>query len=406
VIGVVAGESDLPVLKEFFELFKTPWETCQSGKRYPVVLSVLPGASLPECHLAVVYGYEPESATGLSRRSGSHPSEAIVLSYCEHSFPVYAGCSILDGSGKVLVAHTGTGEAVGVETPKGEGKYVRIGYDLVGEIRFLLTSGQPVEHAAIPTLEIHIAILRNLILACGLPLAEIPPVPPGCELIVCLTHDVDFASIRLHRIDRTVLGFAYRATILSTAKFLKGQLTFGKLLRNLWAVLSLPLVHAGLVKDFFNQFELYMALEGELKSTFFIIPHKDIDGRSPSCEVAVLRDKGFEVGVHGIDSWHDSRQAIEERTKISQAIGTGPAGIRMHWLYFCESTPQVLEEAGFSYDSTWGYNDCVGFRCGTAQAPVISCLPYSKGHGKSWRESGKNSYNARTGGVKCQQLFL
>ena len=39
----------------------------------------------------------------------------------------------------------------------------------------------------------------------------------------------------------------------------------------------------------------------------------------------------------------------------------------MHWLYSDEKSPVVLEEAGFSYDSTVGYNETVGYRAGTSQ---------------------------------------
>ncbi len=39
----------------------------------------------------------------------------------------------------------------------------------------------------------------------------------------------------------------------------------------------------------------------------------------------------------------------------------------MHWLYFADESPQQLEDAGFDYDSTWGYNDAVGYRAGTSQ---------------------------------------
>jgi hypothetical protein len=40
----------------------------------------------------------------------------------------------------------------------------------------------------------------------------------------------------------------------------------------------------------------------------------------------------------------------------------------MHWLCFDPASPRLLEEAGFQYDSTFGYNDAVGYRAGTAQA--------------------------------------
>ena len=39
----------------------------------------------------------------------------------------------------------------------------------------------------------------------------------------------------------------------------------------------------------------------------------------------------------------------------------------MHWLYFDENSHAALEEAGFSYDSTCGYNQTVGYRAGTLQ---------------------------------------
>jgi hypothetical protein len=39
----------------------------------------------------------------------------------------------------------------------------------------------------------------------------------------------------------------------------------------------------------------------------------------------------------------------------------------MHWLYFDQRSPAVLEKAGVAYDSTFGYNETVGYRAGTAQ---------------------------------------
>ena len=83
--------------------------------------------------------------------------------------------------------------------------------------------------------------------------------------------------------------------------------------------------------------------------------------------VKKLVDKGFEVGVHGIDAWHDTAAACEEKTRISDISGKTDVGIRMHWLCFDKDTFQILEEAGFYYDTTFGYNDVVGYRAGTLQ---------------------------------------
>jgi hypothetical protein len=53
---------------------------------------------------------------------------------------------------------------------------------------------------------------------------------------------------------------------------------------------------------------------------------------------------------------------------IRKCTGDTELGIRMHWLYFTPETPRHLEDAGYLYDSSFGYNDAVGFRAGTTQA--------------------------------------
>ena len=40
----------------------------------------------------------------------------------------------------------------------------------------------------------------------------------------------------------------------------------------------------------------------------------------------------------------------------------------MHWLYFDAESSGFLDQAGFEYDSTMGYNETIGFRAGTTQA--------------------------------------
>jgi hypothetical protein len=42
-------------------------------------------------------------------------------------------------------------------------------------------------------------------------------------------------------------------------------------------------------------------------------------------------------------------------------------GNRTHWLLFDKNSWKTLDEAGYSYDTTFGYNDDVGFRAGTTQ---------------------------------------
>jgi hypothetical protein len=133
------------------------------------------------------------------------------------------------------------------------------------------------------------------------------------------------------------------------------------------------------------QFDRYAELERDLPSTFFFIPYKnrpgiDLEGCSAkgravkyeigdiAPEVQKLLARGCEIGLHGIDAWHSIEKAADERMQVCRMIERPDMGVRMHWLFFSENSPDVLQQAGFSYDSTAGYNDAVGYRSGTTQA--------------------------------------
>jgi hypothetical protein len=260
----------------------------------------------------------------------------------------------------------------------------RIGYDLFQEIRYLLSEGQPACHAPTPTLELHIDVLRTLLVEAGVPFLEIPPRPHDHAFICCLTHDVDFHGIRRHTFDWTLAGFVGRASVGTMIGLLRGRRTVTEALRNWAALLSLPLVHLGLVRDFWQPFESYAHADAARRSTFFLIPRRGAPGRAPdgrtrplravpyqvneiADEVRALVTRGSEVAVHGIDAWRDADAGRAEMRELASVTGQTPAGVRMHWLYFAADSPQHLEAAGFGYDSTWGYNEAIGYRAGTAQ---------------------------------------
>src|SRR5262249_11847078 len=55
------------------------------------------------------------------------------------------------------------------------------------------------------------------------------------------------------------------------------------------------------------------------------------------------------------------------KKRIEAANSGACAGVRMHWLLQDENTLPLLDQAGFEYDSTVGYNEAVGYRAGTGQ---------------------------------------
>jgi hypothetical protein len=385
MIGVLASEAEHPVVREFFELFKTPWEFYRGDSQYEVLICSdlrLPNNS---AKLVLVYGAEQQSFDQQKGIELHSERSNTVLSYKGSRIPIYGSCLTFESTGLQTLLHESTQRAAALEIASNEQKFVRIGFDLFQEIRHLLTRGQPLAQACIPALELHITVVRDLILSCGIALFEIPPVPAGFSFIVCLTHDVDHPGIKNHKFDHTMFGFLYRAFIASLIDLCRGRKSLKHVAINWMAAFSLPLVHLGLAKDFWIQFDRYVDIEKGLASTFFVLPHKadpgqGKDGPAPSkraarydvSEIADQIDRLLsarcEIGLHGIDAWRDETKGRAELEQIQRVTGVAELGVRMHWLFFDEQSPAILEKVGFSYDSTIGYNETVGYRAGTTQA--------------------------------------
>jgi hypothetical protein len=382
MIAVLSRPADLPVVEEFFELFKTPWEHAVPGRKYRVVLSTAGYPERIDADVVLVYGTSSEdvdqhAGVTVERREGP-----VTTQWDDRALPIYGGvgCFTAGSDASLSVA----GRSLDYRRQCGSKTVWRVGYDLFAEIRYLISKGQPVEHALVPTLELHIALLRDLLLKSSVSFVEVPPRPLGYDFTCCLTHDIDFHGIRNQGIDKTLIGFVARALVWTFVDFARGRRPFHEVLTNWKALASLPFVFMGLTPDPWRPFSDYARVERERRSTFFVVPFKGRPGVEPTGGVDwrravpyrareigdVLRDavaEGREVAVHGIDAWRDANAGREERAELSAITGQQQFGIRMHWLFFTDESPKQLEMAGFTYDSTWGYNDTIGYRAGTAQ---------------------------------------
>lgn len=394
MIGIISHDNEVAAVREFFQLFKTPWEFFAPDHDYDLV--IVTSGDAPKklrAKALVIYGSAPspwDEALGI----GVGPRlEAARLQWDGAELPVYRGAVSLESNGKPFVECPDRQGVVGSELASQSGTIFRIGYDLFREVSFLLSAGQPRENARIPAMEMHISLLKDCMKRAKIAFVEIPPVPAGYEFAVCLSHDVDFFGIRDHKFDRTMWGFLWRALAGSLAGALKGKLSWSKLWKNWKAAATLPLVHLGILEDFWLEFDRYEALERDRGATYFFIPFKNRPGIGmlgpASKRRAAMYDLGHvrkqvqdlaasscEIGLHGIDAWNSSEAAVEEMNRIRSVTGQSEVGVRMHWLYFSEATPANLERAGLCYDSTFGYNDAVGFRAGT---PQVFCLTGTEG---------------------------
>lgn len=384
MIGVLCSDSEREIVQEFFQLFKTPWEFYAKEGDYQVVVSSLYNSPTVDVGLFILYLSNPspfDTRNGLS----VDPSAADHLPCPDGThLPIYGKLANLRGVGIPLICDDATGEAMVIQFTERGQQRVRVGYDLFQEIALLLTEGQPLRNAAIPAIESHISLLREWIVESGLPLVEIPPIPSGFNFFACLTHDVDFVGIRRHKMDHTMWGFVYRGLLGSSIAFLRGKISLTKLLVNWVAVAKLPFIYAGVADDFWEHFEKYADIEKGFSSTFFLIPFRNQSGDHMSSknlykrathydigdvgeQIQHLMKLGFEIGLHGIDAWNSPEKGSQEMKRITEATGQQEVGVRMHWLFYDQQSPFVLEQAGFDYDTTLGYNETIGFRNGTLQ---------------------------------------
>jgi len=83
--------------------------------------------------------------------------------------------------------------------------------------------------------------------------------------------------------------------------------------------------------------------------------------------ISFIRQRGMVVGFHGgYETSTDSKQFAKEKKRIETAIGNKIVEGRQHYLRFdIHSSFKVWDDCGMEYDSTLGYAEREGFRCGT-----------------------------------------
>lgn len=391
MIGVAVHPTERDAVAEFFELFKTPWEFYRSDGQYDVLICTLEQIPVHPPRFVLLFGgrttaFDSQKQVPVRTRRGR-----VMIEHGGKQLPVYGEAVTFPTSRYSGLIDAETHAPVAYSSDSEDGTVMRIGYDLFYEVRHLLTTGQPAANSESAALELHIALLRELILKAGFPLVEIPPVTDRHPFMVCLTHDIDHPVLRNHWADHTMFGFLYRATLGTLVNVCRGRKSAGDLVLNWIAALKLPLVYLGMARDDWREFDRYLELEAGLGATYFVIPRRDDAGQPLNGHSATRRasrydiadvepqlkkiiSSGGEIGLHGIDAWADGTKATAERKRVTEMPGAAANGVRMHWLFFDEKSPAVLEKAGFDYDSTVGYRETIGFRAGTAQAfkPLIA----------------------------------
>ena len=179
--------------------------------------------------------------------------------------------------------------------------------------------------------------------------------PENKKFAVCLTHDVDEIYPPLSH------------TLLSSLHCMKNS-DFKKLKNQLfWKYKGKEYSPYWNFKEIMNLEEKYGA-----KSTFyFLATDKDIrrfryNIEDLENELGIIVDKGWEVGLHGgYYAYNDLEEMETEKERLEKVLGKAVIGYRNHYLRFkVPDTWELLAKVGFKYDTTFGYEDTVGFRNG------------------------------------------
>lgn len=137
--------------------------------------------------------------------------------------------------------------------------------------------------------------------------------------------------------------------------------------------------------DPYYTFEWYMDMcerAGRRATFFFIADHSGgaIDGTYDINEprvvnlIRMISERGHEIGMHGsYNTYRDPAQIATERQRLLEACAAAGVnapieGNRQHYLRWdAAETPEHLDAAGFSYDTTGSFADAPGFRYGTSR---------------------------------------
>ena len=197
------------------------------------------------------------------------------------------------------------------------------------------------------------------------PVRTVAPWPGGHRWAAAFTHDLDvvsywplFTGLRLVELARKgEVGQALRSGG-SAAK----------------SLLSDPV--GGGVEEI-----LAIEREHRITSTWFVIAGLpsvgstvkgdvtySVDSSAARSILAAITQSGHEIGLHGsFSTFVDAGVMGQERERLRRATGSSVTGIRQHFLRMRPgATQRAMREAGFDYDSTFGFPDRNGFRLGVA----------------------------------------
>lgn len=184
------------------------------------------------------------------------------------------------------------------------------------------------------------------------------PLWGGRELVLFISHDVD--HIRKFRTPYPLFRYFFEQK-----DFKKGLQAVGGFVKSSLNINNDPAYC----------FDYICGVEKEqgFKSAFYWMASSsyNIKSRTVKDLIHKLSLMGCEIGLHpNIGTYKDVGRFLEEKTQLENVLGYRVAGCRQHYLQTSiPLTWRIQDELGLTYDTSAGFHDVEGYRCGI-------CYPY------------------------------
>jgi peptidoglycan/xylan/chitin deacetylase (PgdA/CDA1 family) len=223
------------------------------------------------------------------------------------------------------------------------------------------------EQSRKPLISMLAAELRQAVSAVAgrRPVRLLSPWPEGHRWAVALTHDLDvvdwWALFPLLRIAELARKGAWRMSA-RVAQAAGRSIGRDPVSRGVHALLQLE-AHHGIAATWF-----VICADPTVKSLFRGDSTYRPSSPATSRILSDVAHAGHEIGLHGsFGTDLDANLLARQRHHLDRISGRTVVGVRQHFLRMRPGTAQRnMVQAGFEYDSTWGFADRNGFRLGVA----------------------------------------
>jgi hypothetical protein len=183
-----------------------------------------------------------------------------------------------------------------------------------------------------------------------------------------------FELILTHDVDDILLFRTYKDLIRRVGGDLIRRKNPLLAIRTIWDYIQVRLDRKN---DPYDTFDWLMDMSEEIgvKSHFFFMAEgkTSYDNRYKSDSLFVkeltekIKNRGHHIGIHPTyDAYNDAQQLKKEKDELEENLDTKITFGREHYLRLeVPTTWQIWEDNGMEWDSTCGYADREGFRCGT-----------------------------------------